>query len=245
MKNIKLIPFVLLLSLMLAACASGPGETADEGFEFSEEEVAEEPPEEMVFTEDEAEDNAADLGFDFTEDEVEEPPSDPDFDFTEDDSANEPASGNDINNGENLDAEPVNDSPDPSNTADGIFPPEGFSNWVINYDEGTITCPTFTQPFEASPPDNITIELGVDAAALVVRGMEEAPEIFFFLWDSGPGGSQYDGWYEVPGTDMEIHYQMVFTNLSDPSTADFIMGNISSTLEGCQVSRSFGGTRVD
>lgn len=234
MKTIKLIPIVLLFSLMLAACTSGPANTSEEGFEFSEEEVAESDPEEMVFTEDEAEDNTADPGFDFTEEEVEEPPSDPGFDFTED---AEP--------GEDQETEPENDSPDPSNTADGIFPPAGFSNWVINYDEGTITCTTFTQPFEASPPDNVTIELGVDAAALVVKGMEEAPEIFFFLWDSGPGGSQYDGWYTVPGTEMEIHYQMVFTNLSDPSTADFIMGNISSTTEGCQVSRSFGGTRVD
>lgn len=234
MKNIKQFLIISIVMITLAACTSGPGNTSEEGFDFSEEEVAEEPPEEMIFTEDEAEDNAADPGFDFTEDEVEEPPSDPGFDFTED---AEP--------GEDQETEPENESPDPSNTADGIFPPEGFSNWVINYDEGTITCPTFTQPFEASPPDNITIELGVDAAALVVRGMEEAPEIFFFLWDSGPGGSQYDGWYEVPGTDMEIHYQMVFTNLSDPSTADFIMGNIYSTLEGCQVSRSFGGTRVD
>lgn len=234
MKNIKQFLIISIVMITLAACTSGSGNTSEEGFDFSEEEVAEEPPEEMIFTEDEAEDNAADLGFDFTEDEVEEPPSDPSFDFTED---AEP--------GEDQETEPENESPDPSNTADGIFPPEGFSNWVINYDEGTITCPTFTQPFEASPPDNITIELGVDAAALVVRGMEEAPEIFFFLWDSGPGGSQYDGWYTVPGTDMEIHYQMVFTNLSDPSTADFIMGNISSTLEGCQVSRSFGGTRVD
>jgi len=234
LKNIKQFLIISIVMITLAACTSGSGNTSEEGFDFSEEEVAEEPPEEMIFTEDEAEDNAADLGFDFTEDEVEEPPSDPSFDFTED---AEP--------GEDQETEPENESPDPSNTADGIFPPEGFSNWVINYDEGTITCPTFTQPFEASPPDNITIELGVDAAALVVRGMEEAPEIFFFLWDSGPGGSQYDGWYTVPGTDMEIHYQMVFTNLSDPSTADFIMGNISSTLEGCQVSRSFGGTRVD
>jgi len=231
--------------ITLAACTSGPGNTSEEGFDFSEEESAEAAPEEMVFTEDEAADNDPEAGFDFTEDEAEEPPSEPGFDFTEDDSADEPVSGNDSNNGENQDAEPANNPPDPSDTAENIFPPEGVSNWVINYDEGTITCSTFTQTFEVSPPDTVTIELGVDAAALIVKGMGEAPEIFFLLWNSGPGGSQYDGWYTVPGDNVEIHYQMVFTNLSDPNTADYIIGNISSTTEGCQVSRGFGGTRVD
>ncbi|MDY6847193.1 MAG: hypothetical protein SVP52_08670 [Chloroflexota bacterium] len=55
----------------------------------------------------------------------------------------------------------------------------------------------------------------------------------------------YEGWYTAPDANVEIHYQMVFTNLSDPTAADFTFGDISSTTEGCQVARSFGGTRVD
>lgn len=55
----------------------------------------------------------------------------------------------------------------------------------------------------------------------------------------------YEGWYTVPDANVEIHYQMQFSSLSDPNAADFILGDISSTTEGCQVARSFGGTRVD
>ena len=229
MKNMKIIPIILLLLVTLAACNSGQGNAPEEGFDFSEEEAAEAPPEEMVFTEDEAE----------------EPPSEPGFDFTEDEFANDPGSGNDSNNDEDQNAEPANNPHNPSNTADEIFPPAGVSNWVINYDAGTITCPAITPTFKESPPDTVTIEVGVDSTALIVKGMEEAPEIFFLLMNSGPGGSQYNGWYTVPDAKVEIHYQMLFTNLSDPNAADFILGDISSTTEGCQVARSFGGTRVD
>lgn len=238
MKKIKFMLVVSLVIVSISACTIVTGNTSEEGFDFSDEE--------MVFSKDEGAAANPEPGFDFTEDEIEDMPSESGFDFTEDDNPGDvPGSDPANDNDDDQNMQPENDSSTLPSTAEHIYPPEGVSNWVINYDEGTITCPNMTIPFEKSLTETINIELGAEAASLVVKDMDETQELFFFLMDSGPGGSQYDGWYTVPNTDEEIHYEMVFTNLSDPNSADYIIGNISATSEGCQVSRSFGGARVD
>jgi hypothetical protein len=221
LKILKFMPVFFLLLVALAACASDPSNALEEGFEFSEEEAAEVLPEEMVFSEEEAINIEPEPGFDFTEDNENEPMSETGFDFTED--------------------EPI----DPIIPLEKAYPPAGISNWIINHDEGTVNCESLSFPFEKSPPEQVTIDLGVDGSVFFLRGMGEAPEIFFVLEYSGEFGTQYYGVYTVPVENVDIKYEMAFTNLTDPNAADFIMGNIFSTSQGCKVYRSFSGTRVD
>ena len=216
MKIHKMMMIIAIGALALTACV---GET-EEGFDFSEEEAREQAAEkEMVFSEDEAMDLLPNAGFDLTGDE--DAGEDPGMVFDEDEAV------------------------EPSNPPDEVFPPEDTSNWQIHHDPGTVTCPNVTIPIEASPTETVSILLGAEAASLVVSGFGGGPEIFFFLLDSGPGGSLYQGFYTPPGAIEEVKYEMMFTNLSDPSKADYLMGTIAADEQGCQVSRSFYGLRLN
>ncbi len=79
---------------------------------------------------------------------------------------------------------------------------------------------------------------------MLVKGMGDAPEIFFILINALPGESFYNGYLDVPGSDVEILYDMVFTSQGGLATADFIVGTITSEQQGCSVLRGFEGTLV-
>ena len=239
MNKLRLIGLLMVGVLLVAACSGGTAETSEDGFDFTEDDAAaQDDSEGMEFSEEEVSEPGGEEGMVFSEDEVSPQESEPGFDFTEEEDDSEA-------DDEIPDEDPEDNPAEDPDVPDTVFPPEGTSNWMINHDEGTITCPNISMPFEASPPEPVTITLGAEAASLIVQGMGEAPEIFFFLLNSGPGGSFYDGYYTPPGSGVEIHYEIVFTNISDPATADYLMGNITSEEQGCKVSRSFGGERVD
>lgn len=210
---------ILVLIFLLSACAGDGGDISEDGFDFTEEEAAEALPEE---------------GFDFADDEALPVDNEPGFVFNEGE-VNEPP-------GMEFDEDEAIDLPDLSDT---IFPPEGVSNWLILHDDGTAVCPNLTIPISGNEPEMVAISLGVDAQALVVSGFEGGPDIFFLLEQSGPGGALYNGYFSPPGVNAEIHYQIVFTNLTDSSMADYLMGSITAEEQGCKISRSFQGNRID
>jgi len=222
MKIHKVLLIALIGVFALAACTGNTAENGEEEMMFSEEEVMDQPAEEgMEFSEEEAMDPPGNEGSDVSEDDVSD--EEPEMEFDEDE------------------VDPVPTPPDV------ILPPEGTSNWQVTHDEGTVLCPegNISIAIEASPPETVSILVGVDAAAMIASGLEGGPEIDFFLFDSGPGGSLYRGYFQPPGFSNEIEYEVVFTNLTDALTADYLMGTISSEEQGCVVSRSFSGNRID
>jgi hypothetical protein len=210
---------LLIFVVLLSACAGHAEVVSEEGFEFTEEEAADALTEEgFDFSDSEALVVDNEQGFVFDEDEGDDPPG---MDFDDDEGLNLP------------------------DQVEDIFPPAGMTNWLIKHDDGTATCPNQTIPIWGNEPEMVTISLGAEAASLVVSGMEGGPEIFYLLEQSGPGGSLYNGYYQPPGTNAEIHYQILFTNLVDSSMADYLMGSIAAEEQGCKISRSFQGNRVD
>jgi hypothetical protein len=134
---------------------------------------------------------------------------------------------------------------DLSEIPDKLLPPAGISTWEVKHDPGAIDCESFTTDFPASPPETITIQADEAASALLVSGMGDGIEVFFIRVDSGPGGSFFEGLLIVPGTGSEIHYEIVFTSILDAMTSDYLFGTIRSTEQGCKVTRTFDGNRVD
>jgi hypothetical protein len=211
--------FTLILVVILSACAGDIGDVSEEGFEFTEEEAAE-----PVLAE----------GFDFTDGEALVVVDEQGFVFEEDEGDDVPGMDFDDDDGLELPDQDID-----------IFPPEGMTNWLIKHDDGTATCPSQTIPIWGNEPEMVTISLGAGAQSLVVSGMDGGPEIFYLLERSGPGGSLYNGYFQPPGATAEIHYQILFANLVDSSVADYLMGSIAAEEQGCKISRSFQGNRVD
>jgi len=248
MRKFRFMFIFAIILLILTACFDGSTGPSNEGFDFSEDEAADDSSEdEMDFSDEAGSENDSEQGFDFTEDDNPESSSESGFDFTEDEESEEPSdSGFDFtNDDEGEDPGPSSDDEptDNSNNPGQILPPEGTSTWVITYGNGTINCPNISQSIDESPPETVTITLGVDGNIIVVKGMGEAPEIFLFLLDSGSGGSRFVGYHEVPGEVSEIKYEMFFTNTAGQMAADFGWGNISNETQGCQVNREFSGQR--
>lgn len=220
MKFYKELIILIIISLALFACTDNIPAESEEGMDFSEEEVMDQPDEEgMDFSEEEGMDLSGPEPGDLPDDEAAD--EDAEMVFDEDE------------------VEPV---PDPPNV---ILPPEGNTNWQITHDEGTVNCPegNISITIDPSPPETVSIFVGVNADSLTVTGFGDTPEILFFLLETGPGGSRYKGYYTPPGFTEEIVYELVFTNLTDPTTADFVFGTISADEQGCDVSRSFSGNR--
>jgi hypothetical protein len=220
MKIHEITMFLLLVAVALTSCTGNAAEFAEEGMVFTEDEVKNQPAEGgMDFSDEETMDLGPSEGFDFTDDEAGDESEEMVFDEDE--------------------VEPLPDPPDE------VLPQEGTANWQITHDPGTIICPNVNIPIEAIPPETVSILVGEDADTLVVSGFDGGPQILFFLIDSGPGGSLYRGFFTPPGASEEVQYEMLFTNLSDPSSADFLLGTISAEEQGCKVSRSFYGNRLN
>jgi hypothetical protein len=210
---------LLILSMSLTACVGDVIDVPEEGFEFTDEEAAEALPE---------------LGFDFTDDEALAVDDEPGFVFDEDEVGDPP--GMDFDDDEALNL---------SDLPDHVLPPNGKSNWLIMHDDGTATCPNQTITIWGNEPVNVTISLGAEAAGLLVSGLEGGPDILLFLEQSGPYGSIYNGYFQPPGANSEFKYRIVFSSMVDASMADYLDGSITGNEQGCYISRSFQGNRVD
>ena len=210
---------LLIVSVSLTACVGDAIDVSEEGFDFTDGEAAEALPEQgFDFSEEEASDMEDEPGFVFDEDEVNEPP------------------GMDFDDDEGLDL---------SDLPDHVLPPNGKSNWLINHHDGTATCPNQTITIWGNEPVTVTISLGAEAAGLLVSGFEGGPDILLFLEQSGPYGSIYNGYFQPPGANSEFKYRMVFSSMVDASMADYLDGSITGNEQGCYISRSFQGNRVD
>lgn len=222
MKFHKELMILIIISLALFACTDNAPAESEEAMDFSEEEVMDQPVEE---------------GMDFSEEEDNDLPAPEPGDLPEDEAADEDAEMV-------FDEDEVEPVPDPP---DVILPPEGNTNWQITHDEGTVICPegNISIKTDPSPPETVSIFVGVNADALTGSGIDGGPEILFFLMDSGPGGSFYKGYFTPPGFTEEIVYELVFTNITDPMTADFLFGTITADEQGCDVSRTFSGNRIN
>ena len=219
MKKLTLLAALILISLLLSACTPD-SDTLQEGFDFSDEEGVE---------------TSALQGFDFTEDETadnnlpgsELPGSDPENDDT----------GFDFDNDEGL----------VITTGDShILPREGLSTWLVSHNDGTATCPEMTVTIWGLEDTIVTLNVGVDAQGFQVSNLDGGDSMFFILLDSGIGGSRYMTDFVPPGSNTTMRYEILFLNNAGDSTdADFLMGDISGTAEGCDIYRSFQGTLQD
>ena len=220
MKRFTLLVALVLMATFLSACTSGVSDAEQEGFDFSVEEDLEISDKQ---------------GFDFTEDESVEnndnpgplPEGEPDNDD----------SGFNFDDDEGLVI-----TKDDSH----ILPREGLSTWLVSHHEGTATCPGNTIPIWGLEDETLTFNVGVEAAGIQVSNFGGGESMFFILLDSGIGGSRYMTDYVPPGSNTTMRYEMLFmNNAGDSSIADFMMGDISGTAEGCDIYRSFQGTLQD
>jgi hypothetical protein len=215
----------------------GGSSSAEEGFDFSEEEAAEEsaPGEELVFSEEEVDVPDSENGFDFTDDAESEPEEG--FDFSEEDVQE--------------------DLPDDENNQDPwtqTLPKPGYSDWRITNEVGTMDCTDIQ--FELGPESE---ELGriqagpePDLDVLIAEGVTEEGELYFYK-DYSQTAVYTTVDYIPPGGTSEVVYEMTFYNLNGGEYADSLEGTISGTIEEtvqgikvqCNLFRSFYGYTVE
>jgi hypothetical protein len=225
----KMKPKITFLSIILILVFI-TGCVGDASFVGEEHEVSLEG---FDFTEEEANELTSEEGLEFTDNKGLSPESQG-FDFSEEE-ANE-GSGMDFDGDEPLKLPDV---------PDHLLPPEGSSNWLITHDNGTATCPNNTIVIWGRQPETIKITVGAEDVSLVVSGMEGGSDMLFLFESSGIGGSIYNGYVQPPGASSEFHYQLVFTSSANDLNANYVMGSITGEEQGCRISRSFEGNRID
>ncbi len=221
MKKLTLLVALLLVGILFSACTNGTSEEAQEGFDFSDEERVE---------------SSAMQGFDFTNDESSENNSNPSPDLPGDVPDNQ-VPGLNFDDDEGLVI---------SSNNNHVLPREGLSTWLVSQGKGTATCVGNTIPIWGSEDEIVTLNVGVESAGFELNGLDGAGSMFYIQLDSGPGGSSYMTDFVPPGANSPMRYEILFTNLSaEGNVADFMMGDISGTAEGCDIYRPFQGTLQD
>jgi hypothetical protein len=129
---------------------------------------------------------------------------------------------------------------------DELFPPEGTSSWMFDHSEAIATCePYGDYPVSDPESETLTITLGAEGASLVIAELYAGVDVTYVLEIAGADGSTYIGYVKNPIAGNEIHYEIVFFSINDRQAADRLTGSLRTELEGCVITRSFVGNRLD
>ena len=223
MKTKSIFFTLIVLCLFLTACAwdgTAPVDESNDGMDFTEEEAIE------VISEE---------GFDFSDDEG--------LAVENNDVPNPSVEENDAPDGMDFDE---NEAVAPIQEPGELYPPEGTSSWMFDHDAAISICEPYGEyPVSEPESETLTITLGAEGASLVIAELYAGIDVSYVLEVAGADGSTYYGYVKNPVAGNEIHYEIVFFSINDREAADRLSGTLRSELEGCVITRSFVGNRLD